>query len=333
MGRTEEWKTRILTKSELEKVVDMKMALEAVESALRFIGEGELFQHTCDVLNPSEGNYCFLLPHPAYIRPWKVVGDKWLGCNAGNLKLGLPYTVGVTTINDADTMLPTAFMDATFLTGMRTAAMAAIGAKYLARKNSSVLAVVGCGVQGKTHISAMVETNAFELSTVRLFDLNQEAMQSLAEFAKKEYGLNAVLCASVKEAVNGADIICMLTTCREAIIFDEDIAPGTHLCPTCLWDIDIPNILKNMDKWVLGNEEADRYNFLNDFEKKYDLKFEMVYTNLSEIVCGRKPGRESDTERTVMTHLGMGANDVAIAHRALEAAIKAGVGTDVQLMS
>ena len=170
MGKTEQWKTRILKKSELEQAVNMPMALDAVENALRFIGEGELFQNTCPVLNPSEGNFCFLLPHPAYIRPWKVVGDKWLGCCAGNPAKDLPYTIGVTTLNDADTMMPIAFMDATYLTGLRTAAMAAISAKYLARKNSSTIAIVGCGVQGKTHLSAMCELKTFPLKTFRVFD-------------------------------------------------------------------------------------------------------------------------------------------------------------------
>jgi ornithine cyclodeaminase/alanine dehydrogenase-like protein (mu-crystallin family) len=162
MVKAEEWKKKILKKSELEQVWDMKKSLETVENALRFIGEGQLIQHTCPVMNPSEGNFCFLLPHPAYIRPWKVVGDKWLGCNAGNPPKGLPYTVGVTVINDADTMMPIAFMDAAYLTGMRTAAMAAVGAKYLARDDAETLAIVGCGVQGKTHLSSMCELGKFQ---------------------------------------------------------------------------------------------------------------------------------------------------------------------------
>lgn len=332
MGKAEEWKTRILTKLDLEKVFNMEKSLEAVESSLRFIGEGELFQHTCDVLNPSEGNYCFILPHPAYIRPWKVVGDKWLGCNAGNPPKGLPYTVGTTTINDADTMMPIAFMDATYLTGMRTAAMAAIGAKYLARKDSETLAIIGCGVQGKTHLSAMVELGVFSFKSVRVYDLNREAMDSIKQFAAEKYSIEVIMCGSVEEAVKGADIICMLTTCREPLIFEKDLAPGTHLVPTCLWDIDIPNILGKVDKWVLGNEESDRYNFVDDFEQKYGIGMKNVYTNLSEIVCGRKSGRETAEERTTMTHLGMGANDVAVSYQAYKAALQAGVGIDVCLM-
>ncbi|WP_161844621.1 ornithine cyclodeaminase family protein [Pseudoflavonifractor sp. 524-17] len=329
MGKAETWKTKILTKSQLEQVCDTKMALAAVEDALRFIGTGELFQNTCDVLHPSEGNYCFLLPHPAYIRPWNVVGDKWLGCCEGNLSKGLPYTVGVTTINDAETMMPIAFMDGTYLTGMRTAAMAAIGTKYLARRDSQALAIVGCGVQGRTHLSAMCELNVFPLKRVQIFDLNPDAMTALQAYGQEKYGIEVVPCGSITQAVTGADIICMLTTCREPLITLDQIAPGAHLCPTCLWDIDIPNILRGVDKWVLGNEEADCYNFVNSFQQQYGLGMDQVYTNLSEIVCGRKAGRESPLERTVMTHLGMGANDVAISYQAYRRAVELGIGTDV----
>lgn len=331
MGKTEQWKTKILTKNQLEQVCDMKMALSAVEDALRFIGTGELVQTVCDVLNPSEGNYCFLLPHPAYIRPWKVVGDKWLGCCEGNIRKDLPYTVGVTTINDADTMMPIAFMDATYLTGMRTAAMAAIGTKYLARKDSETIAIVGCGVQGKSHLEAMCELETFQLKKVQIFDLNRDAMNNLKAYGENKYEIEIIPCDSVAQAAMGADIICMLTTCRTPLITLDMIAPGTHLCPTCLWDIDIPGILGGVDKWILGNEQSDRFNFVNDFDRKYGLGMSKVAANLSEIVCGRTPGRSSDSERTTMTHLGMGANDISIAYQAYLKAVELNIGTDICL--
>lgn len=327
--RPEDWKTRILTTSDIKKVWNMKKTLEAVENALRFIGEGELFQEKCVSLFPSEGNYSFILPHPAYIRPWKVVGDKWLGCCDGNPPKGLPYTVGVTVINDADTMMPIAFMDAAYLTGMRTAAMAALGAKYLARKNSEVLAVIGCGVQGETHISAMCELEIFPLKKVQIFDIREEAMESLKKYAEENYHIEVIPMKSVAEAVEGADIVCSVTTCRTPLITNDMLVPGTHLVPTCLWDIDIKGILHNVDKWVLGNTQSD--NWLQRPAAMVDA--DKVYTDLSEIVCGRMPGRESDEERTAMTHLGMGANDVAVAYQAYKAALEAGLGFDVQIMS
>lgn len=329
MMKAEEWKTRILTTSDIKSVWSMKKSLQAVEDALRFIGEGELFQEKCQSLFPSEGNYSFLLPHPAYIRPWKVVGDKWLGCCDGNPPKGLPYTVGVTTINDADTMMPVAFMDAAYLTGMRTAAMAAMGAKYLARKDSEVLTMIGCGVQGETHISAICDLELFPLKKVQIYDIREEAMQSIKKYTQENYGLEVVPMGSVADAVKGGDIVCSVTTCRTPLIFDQMLVPGMHLVPTCLWDIDIKNILHNVDKWVLGNTQSD--NWLQRPAAMVDA--DKVYTDLSEIVCGRKPGREKPQERTVMTHLGMGANDVAISYQVYKAAIEAGVGFDVQIMS
>jgi ornithine cyclodeaminase/alanine dehydrogenase-like protein (mu-crystallin family) len=334
MGKQEEWKTRILTTSDLKKVWDMKKSLQAVEDSLRFIGEEKLFQEKCKVLNPSEGNFSFILPHPAWIQPWKVVGDKWLGCCDGNPKKGLPYKVVTKTINDADTLMPIAFMDAAYLTGMRTAAMAAIGAKYLARKDSSTLTIVGCGVQGRTHLSSMSELKMFPLKRVQVFDLNEEAMRSFKEYGESNFNVEVIPMASVAEAVKGADIVCMLTTCRTPLVTDDMIAPGTHLCPTCLWDVDMRNIFRNVDKWVLGNTDSDRNWFENPAAiEKYDLRMEMVYANLSDLVCGKKPGRERAEERTTMTHLGMGANDVAVAYQAYKAALEAGVGIDVQIMS
>lgn len=332
MVKTKDWVTKILIKSEIEQVFGMKQSLEAVEDALRFIGEGELFQKKCEVLNPSEGNFSFILPHPAWIRPWKVIGDKWLGCCDGNPPKGYPYTVGNTIINDADTFMPLAVVDAAFLTGMRTAAMAALGAKNLARKDSSVVGMVGCGVQGKTHLEALCELEVFPLKTFKVFDLNKEAMISLKEYGEDKYGVEIIPTDSVSEAVKDVDIACLLTTAREPLITDDMLEAGTHLVATCLWDIDIKNILRNVDKWVLGDTYSDQF-WINAQREKYDLDDSLVYGDMSDLVCGKKQGRTSDSERTVMTHLGMGANDVAIAYKAYKAAVEAGVGLDVKFMS
>ncbi len=334
MSLSEEWKTRILTKSDLEKVWDMKKSLEMVENTLRWIGEGKVQQVTCQDMNPHTGtdDFSFILAHPAWIKPLNIVGNKWSGCCKSNPAKGLTYSNGVTVLSDPDTIRPIAIMDSIWLTSLRTASMFAIGAKYLARKDSSVLAIIGCGAQAKQHLVAMMEVG-FPIKTLKICDLSRDAMEAFKAFSEARYPDVAVqFCAGTAEACADADIICMITTFRGPLLKDEMVKPGAHVVATCLWDIDIP-VFRNSDKWVVGNGQIDSFNFVDHFEKQYGIGMKDAYACLDEIVCGKKPGRESAAERTSMVHLGMGANDVAVGYGAYKLAVEAGLGFDVCLYS
>jgi ornithine cyclodeaminase/alanine dehydrogenase-like protein (mu-crystallin family) len=321
-----------LSKKDLQTVWSMDQTLKVVEQTLRWMGEGQVEQRHCVLINSAQNCFSFILPHPAYIKPWNVVGDKWLGVSAGNPEKGLPYAVGMTIINDSETLAPLAVMDAGYLTTMRTAGMAAIGAKFLARRNAEVLAIVGCGMQGRTHLEAILGLNIFKFRTVRVYDRFEQAMRTFKADMEQRFAVTIETTASVEACVSGADVVMSVTTTREPILFDQWLKPGSHLAATCLYDVDIRNVLPRADKWVLGDTERDRRWFENpDARTKFNLSIDQVYGDLVEVVCGKKPGRERDEERTNMTHLGMGAMDVAVGYQAYLLAKAAGLGISLEL--
>jgi ornithine cyclodeaminase/alanine dehydrogenase-like protein (mu-crystallin family) len=338
MGEIQEWTTKILTRGDLKKCWDIERTIKPVEDTVRWIGEGKVEQHKCAVLVPNHAGvnsleHSFCLPHDAWIKPLNVVGDKFGGCNSSNPLNGISYSSINQIICDSVTIRPYAFEEADWLTSLRTSAMAAVAAKYLARPESETVAVVGCGQVGRNHIAAL-RAAGFNIKKVRAFDIREEAAKNFKADLENSYPVNVTIFSTVAEAAKGADIICGTSTSRKAMILKEMITPGTHLCATCLWDIDMRNILSTVDKWVLGYTRFDR-TWLED--KQYDLSkynnlnVDMTYGDMTEIVCGKKVGRESPEETTVMTHLGMAANDITVGYLAYLSAKEAGLGIDLNL--
>jgi ornithine cyclodeaminase/alanine dehydrogenase len=277
-------------------------------------------------------HFSFILPHPAYIKPWNVVGDKWVGASAGNPARGLPYIMGQVLINEAETLKPLAIMEGGYLTAMRTAGHAAIGTKFLAKRNSRVLTIIGCGAEGKTHLEAIVKLGLYDLKEVRIFDVKEDAMLDFKKEMELVFNLEIKLTESVQAAARGSDIICMVTTAGKPVLLNEWVEPGTHVAATAVYDAE-PQITQKADKWVVGNNERDRLWIDNVEEYQlYGYSLVDVYGDLSEIVCGKKAGREDDNEITIMTHLGMGALDIACAYRAYQVARKDGLGLELDLM-
>ena len=135
-----------------------------------------------------------------------------------------------------------------------------------------------------------------------------------------------------REAVRGADIICMCSTAAEPIVFDEWIEPGTHVAATRAFIDYDPEFSGNADKWALGYRETDgQWLKKPPFSRIENLSIDSVYADLVEIVAGRKPGREHPEERTIMTHMGMGALDVAVAHEVYKRASSKNIGRNVEL--
>ena len=322
-----------LTKKEVESVTTYKEVLEACDNAFKWINQGKLKQEISKNIEIDGPKPYFLKSHGAWIQPYGVVGQKWGGICRPNPARGLPYGNAVAVLNDADTLAPIAFMDGISITQMRTAGHAAVGAKYLAKKNSSVIAIMGCGAEGRSHLRMMNEL--FKIKEVRAFDISKEAMDKYVKEMGSELKLNVQAVSSAEKAVRGADVVCMITSASEPVVFDKWIEAGTHVCATVAFaDLDA-KFSQTADKWVLGNWERDLL-WVEGVEMYKDeraklIKRENVYASLDEIANGKKPGRESDSERTIMTHYGMGALDVAAAYVAYKNAMERGVGTRIRL--
>ena len=323
----------LLSADDVADVLTPSDCLERCIDTFKWVGEGKV-----DQVNPvnlwfsPEGPYGwgYMQAFPSHIKPLKIAGIKWHGGSKNNRERGLPYRIAVNIINDTETTMPLAIIDGSSVTAMRTAGHSGVGAKYLARKDSRVIAIIGCGVQAHTHLRMM--NTLFDIEEVRVVDIIKEMRDSFQKEMSEELKLNIRIVESAQEAVKGADVVCMLATAREPVVKEEWIKPGCHVCETMgFMDLD-PNCAVKFDKWVVGWYGRD-LEWIEGPEKGIlspkvvPYTRENIYADLAtEIVQGKKPGRESAEERTVMTHLGMPALDAATCALVYEKAKEKGVG-------
>jgi len=315
-----------------------RACLERVEETFRWVGEGRVQQANPVRLNvaPPEGEFGSgrVLSFPAYVEPLAAAGVKWLGAYQENARRGLPTINAVNVLSDAETSLPLAIVEGQSVTAMRTAGHAAVGAKYLAREDSSVVTIVGCGDQGRTHLRLLAEL--FDVEAVRACDLVDDVRESFVAEASDEHGVTVEGYTDAEAAVRGADVVCTVTSATQPIVQADWLDPGTHVAATAGFvDLD-PALSRVADKWVVGWYERDLEWIDDDGDdvwtaEGYAVDAADVHADLTEVIAGERPGRESDDEVTVMTHMGMPALDTAATHLVYEAATEAGVGTRLRL--
>lgn len=227
-----------------------------------------------------------------------------------------------------DTGFPMAFMDGTYITAIRTAAASGVGAKFLARKDSEVLTIIGTGVQGK--YNALCLTHILpSIKTIRIFDKWEPSLKSFQETIGSVVGskITIEVAKTVEEAITGSDVIVTATgKLLEPIFSDEWVKPGALVLPVHSggWNKDI---LTKMDKVV-----TDDWDQFSTFTKAIYSPMPDSYTELSDIVTGKKPGRENDQERIIDFNVGLAIHDIVVGTRVLEKAKERGLGTELELM-
>ena len=325
-----------LSRGDVADVINAEDCIERVEDTFRWVGDGKVEQ-----VNPvelwlsrpeDEYGYGNVSSYPAHIEPLGVAGNKWLGVFHRNAQRNLPTLSAVNILNDANTAMPFAMLDGQIVTALRTAGHAGVGAKYLARPESSAVTIIGCGDEGRTHLRVM--DDLFDLDAVRACDIDDTARDAFVEEMGQQVDAEITGFEDAREAVRGADIICMVTTADSPIVMEEWIEPGTHVAATNgFLDLD-PEFTRTADKWVLGLKERDLLWIDGDqvgITGPEGLSRDDVHGDLTELLAGDCPGRESDDERTVMSHMGMPALDVAASHLVYEKAQEAGIGSTFRL--
>jgi ornithine cyclodeaminase/alanine dehydrogenase-like protein (mu-crystallin family) len=332
-----------LDRTAVETLLDPGAVLQRCIDTFTWVGEGEVDQrnpvnlYLHDRLGPEpEFGHGVVQAFPALIKPLQVAGVKWLASFRKNPKRGLPAISATGVLNDAETGMPLAVFDATSVTNFRTGGHAGVGAKYMARPDSSVVAILGCGNGGRSHLRTMAEI--FDIEHVTAFDIVPEARTAFAEEMGELLGVTVTESDSVETAVRDADIICVTTTAPEPILFEAWIRPGAHVCATTGFrDVHV-ECVRSFDKFAVGwygrdlewidGEETGRIGGVTPGS----ITRGDIYADLAtEIIPGHKPGRDSATERTIMSHMGMPALDAATAHLLVTEAQRRGVGTLLRL--
>jgi len=301
----------------------MAEIIELVETAFLEKGEGRVEMPPKPGIHPGEGDN-FIHAMPAYIPAMKSAGVKWVSGFPENHKRHLPYITGLLILNDPETGLPISVMDCVWITAMRTAAATAVAARQLARPDSTVLGVLGCGVQGRTNTEAL--DVLFPLERVMAYDVSEAAANSFAEETASRFGLEVVKVDNPREAVTGCDLVV-----TAGPILKEPhatIQPGwlDEGAFASLVDFDSywhPDAMKEADKFCTDDvPQLQHYQ-----EVGYFKNIPPIHADVGELVVGKKPGRESRDERTITCNLGLAIDDMAVAPAIYQRAREQDIGT------
>jgi ornithine cyclodeaminase/alanine dehydrogenase len=261
---------------------------------------------------------------PAYIPALDAAGIKWVSGFPGNKNRGLPYISGLLILNDAATGMPLAVMDCGWITGVRTGAATAIAARYLARPDSATVGILACGVQGRTNLAAL--NVLFPLERVRAYDTDRATAEAFAREMSALHDLEVVVVVGPREAVAGCDMVVTsgpILRHPHATIRPGWLDEGAF---ASLVDFDSywhPEALAEAEK--LCTDDMDQFLYYKS--EGYFQKTPEVYAELGELITGRKPGRESNRERTVAMNLGLAMDDMAVAPLIYRKALEMDLGT------
>ena len=317
-----------LSRLEVERLnIPMGKIIRIIEDVFREKTEGRAEVPPKPGIHPRRN--AFIHAMPAYIPKMRSAGVKWVSGFPENPKRGLPYISGMLILNDVDTGVPICIMDCTWITAKRTGAATAVVAKHLARDDSSILGVLGCGVQGRSNLEALTVV-CKNLEEVKAYDVNEANLKTYVKEMTTKYGMKVVPVDSPRKAVEDCDIVVTagpILKHPQPVIEASWFKDGGFACPLDFDSYWRPEAMYSMDKFC-----TDDRNQLTYFQKLgYFSSIPDVYADLGEIVSGKKLGRENPKERIMCVNLGLAIEDMATAILIYERAKKAGVGTTLPL--
>lgn len=316
-----------LSRDDVEAVgLSMAEIIGALEAMFVEKGKGEVEMPPKPGIHPQKD--AFIHAMPAYIPRLGSAGIKWVSGYPSNRDRGLPYISGLLILNDPATGIPIAVMDATWITAMRTGAATAVAAKHLAREDSRSLGIVACGVQGRSNLEAL--SCVFDLERVKAYDIVPETAERYAAEMSAKFGLEVEVVGHPREAVSDLDLVVTsgpILKDPTPAIEEGWLSPGAFACALDFDSYWQGDALREADKFATDDVgQLDYYRTTGFFRQT-----PVPYADLGEIVCGRKPGRESDEERTIGMNLGLALEDMATAILIYGKAREKGIGRELPL--
>ena len=249
----------------------------------------------------------------------------------GNPARGLDAHQGIVALFDNDTGRPTAILDASAVTEIRTAAVTAVATRLLAREDARVLAILGAGVQGRAHLRSLAPVREFE--SIRVHSRTREH----AEGVVADADVGAVVAGSAEEAVRGADVVVTATSSREPVLEQAWLGPGVHVNAVGASTLTARELQSETvaasalfcdSRESLANEAGE---FQLAVSEGLIPGIEYVRGELGEVLVGSASGRRDDQEQTLYRSLGLAVQDLAAAQLAVDNARQRGLGSEVEL--
>ena len=307
--------------------IPMKEVIKVVEGAFQQRAEGKAEVPPKPGIHPRKDSFIHAMP--AYLPKMKSAGIKWVSGFPENPKRGLPYISGLLILNDPDTGFPVCVMDCTWVTAKRTGAATAVAAKHLAGDKPHTLGILGCGAQGRSNLEALMVV-CKSLEEVRAYDISRENLEKYVEEMAAKHGLGIVPADSPRGAVEECDIVVTsgpILRHPQPVIEASWFKAGGFACPLDFDSYWKPEAIRSVDKFCTDDRDQLAYYRTQG----YFSSIPEVHADLSEIVSGKKPGREKREERIMSMHLGSAIGDMATAKLVYDRAKKAGKGTKLPL--
>jgi alanine dehydrogenase len=315
-----------LSEEDVKGSLSMEETMEAVEEAFQEAGRGtaQMPPKSYLLYKKYDGD---LRTMPAYLEEMDASGVKVVNVHPENPGSGLPTVMALVILNSPKTGAPIAVMGGTFLTNMRTGAAGAVAAKYLARKSSKTVGLVGAGAQGRSQLLGLAKT--FDIEAVKVADVSLEQCRSLADWAKGFLGADYVVSSDIRDVCD-SDILVTTTPSREPLVKDDWISKGVHINAIGAdaagkEELD-PAILKRAKVVVDDLVQATHSGEVNVPLAEGVIAPEDIYATIGEVVAGKVPGRTNEDEITVFDSTGLAIQDVATASRVYRTAVEKGLG-------
>jgi alanine dehydrogenase len=336
---TESWrnrKTLILSRTDMMGLVTPAEYVACVEQAYRMHGEGRYYMDPKGhiVLDKYPGEWEAM---PSYIEDPEAAACKWVSIREQNReRFDLPTVFSILVYTHPETGFPLAICDGSYHTVMRTGAAAAVSAKWLARKDSRILAIVGAGHMAEGALETCNEV--FPWDEVRVWSRSQETLDHfVAEQQPKHERLEIKPSLDLQQVVRGADVVVTVTPARGPIVDDAWIGEGTHIAAVGAdkdgdQELD-PKILQRARIFVDDIRQCRTDGEINVPLAERLISEADIAGEIGEVIAGRRDGRTSDGEVTVFDSTGIALQDSATVPLEYERALAAGVGIEKKMIS
>ncbi len=318
---------RYLSRADIEQIgLSMKEIIDSVEDVLREKGEGRVEMPPKPGIHPAQN--AFIHAMPAYVPRLGAAGMKWVSGYPQNPARDLPYISGLLILNDPETGVPIALLDCTWITAMRTAAASAVAARHLSRA-TPVLAMLGCGVQGRSHLEALTLTFP-SLERVQAYDTNPAVLSRYASWGRERFGVEVLEAGDPEQAVRGAGIVITagpILTAPSPVIRADWLAPGVFACPIDFDSYFTGEAFRAAD--LLVTDDVHQLRYYRDVGYFRDTP--NIGLDLGAIVAGKEQGRTAPAQRIIAVNLGIAIEDLAVAVRLLERARALEIGVELPL--
>ena len=324
---------RLLTEAHVKSLLSMAELIPAMESAVARFSAGEVLQPVRTVLSVGPSKAYFGLM-PAYVQNPARLGAKLVTVFNENHERGLPSHLATILLLDPDTGALVGLMDGRYITETRTAAVSAVSARHLSRADAGTLAIIGSGVQARSHLEALNEVRT--LSEVRVWSPNARSRQRFVDEMTGKVAATIRDCSSARDAVEHADLVVLATASPTPVVEDNWIMPGAHVVSVGACRPDqremAPELTSRGRLFVDSRaaaivESGDVVISMREGRFKQD----HIAGELGELVLGRVEGRTSPDQITIFKSLGMAVEDVVTADLVFRRATETGAGTELNL--